>query len=437
MKGLLHLAALVILVGSTLTRITEAAPPASPLSSLARYAAALPIDQPSLVVIGAVDTKSKKISARALGALHTELLRNIASVVPLYRQRHESPLSEPEARTLARQKDLPLVYLQPRIDGTRLSLSASYIQWPSSFWQRAHFPEGQRAHTGSTEVDVGSLLQRYLKPAKELFRVIKKVSNPNSNPIALACRNQGKDAQIAIVGRREVHVGQISQGSFLTTAEKEWATLSPVAPAPLRAPLGSAVFRKGGISIGLSDRTHLLFTNDKLEVQSRSPRAYPLADGSCLGFTSSGLTPHAQGCPRSRLAPKLSARSVDAVERFAEPSSGEGVGRQVTLQLPTSGPAQLRVQPPSGSQATKTLPGLGHQILIGDLDGDGRAEIVSSSDQASGDHIQVSTLKKNGTLQSKKRLTTPTVHALAMCPFDGTNPRAIVAAVGKELWWIR
>lgn len=93
-------------------------------------------------------------------------------------------------------------------------------------------------------------------------------------------------------------------------------------------------------------------------------------------------------------------------------------------------------KPGSARASERKVLNAGDQAIWADLDGDGAPELVHSSEGNASDEIRVDSLSGVG-FRRRASLDAPQVHALTVCPFDGKNPRAVVAAVGKELWWIR
>lgn len=86
------------------------------------------------------------------------------------------------------------------------------------------------------------------------------------------------------------------------------------------------------------------------------------------------------------------------------------------------------------------LEAAGAQLAVGDLDGDGQPEILSSSDtlDESGDALVVHTWQDDGKLVERLRVAVPTgVRALAACPADGSGLAAVLVATPGELWVLR
>jgi hypothetical protein len=112
-------------------------------------------------------------------------------------------------------------------------------------------------------------------------------------------------------------------------------------------------------------------------------------------------------------------------------------------------PRALKVARAVGSDAARaldslhaeiTVPSVGAQLAIGDLDDDGLPEIVSSLPglDRSADQLVVRTLGDNGTLRERLRLPVPSgIDALAICPGDGRAMAPLVAATGDGIWVIR
>ena len=87
-----------------------------------------------------------------------------------------------------------------------------------------------------------------------------------------------------------------------------------------------------------------------------------------------------------------------------------------------------------------TVPNVGAQLAVGDLDEDGLPEIVSSSASLDrrADQLLVRTLSDNGQLRERLRIPVPSgIDALAICPSDGRAMAPLALATGDGIWLIR
>jgi len=87
------------------------------------------------------------------------------------------------------------------------------------------------------------------------------------------------------------------------------------------------------------------------------------------------------------------------------------------------------------------VPGsVGAQIALGDLDGDGRPELLTTADtlDASRDALLVRTLAEDGSLREAFRVPVPSgVRSMAICPSEGNALTPVVLATGDGLWVLR
>jgi hypothetical protein len=112
-------------------------------------------------------------------------------------------------------------------------------------------------------------------------------------------------------------------------------------------------------------------------------------------------------------------------------------------------PRTLRVARAVGSDSARILdslypevsvPNVGAQLAVGDLDEDGLPEIVSSSPSLDrhADQLVVRTLSDNGQLRERLRVSVPSgIDALAICPGDGRAMAPLALATGDGIWVIR
>lgn len=410
----------------------------SSLSRLSQAIGQLPLTEASLVVFGPLGEQGEvKLSDDARKSLHVQLVQIVGSGVSLARTRLSEALSPREARTQARRRGLALVYIAPSMAGGSLALEVTFTQWPTSFWQRTLLPEGTTTLHESLRVPADELIRRLLPPARGLMTETKKFKNPIQSPVALSCGDIDGDGgqELLIVGRRDLALGRFTENQFVTEVKSNWADLSPVADSPLRAPLGAAQMDESGAIIGLSDRARMVKLDSQLKLLSDAPRAYPLSVKDCVQFTPTGLSENSFQCdfhPAGTRPAGRGALDALAMGQVTEPS---GVVSRVTTVLPVGEDSLTRVESGAHTGAELKSAKIGDAFVWSDLDGDGSLELLSSS--ASGangqDAILVHSLKE-GRLRPLTELKAGPIHAVIACPFAGSNPLLVVAAVGNELW---
>jgi hypothetical protein len=85
------------------------------------------------------------------------------------------------------------------------------------------------------------------------------------------------------------------------------------------------------------------------------------------------------------------------------------------------------------------LADVGAQLALGDLDGDGQIEIVSSRPtfDPKADTLRIDTWQADGTLKTNAEVPLSEVRAVAVCPWPGQGISPIVVAAADALWVLR
>ena len=332
------------------------------------------------------------------------------------------PIAEDPAR-LARFKDAarPLVVLRPGLEEDRLAVT---VEAPG-----ARFVVRRR---------VDAEVRRFLPPVPLLLREFKRLGSADADLVALACGDQadGGPPTLAAVGRTFVTLGSFSLVKYEPGARREQRELSPVAAVPLREPLAAAWFTpSGALEFGLSDRenaTRWRSARDAVDLTARL--VWP--GGGCANIEHLLVGPRAVPCTkdeRARLEPAL-REPLDAIAGAVVIARGGGArlvraGRRaedgsVTV---TDGAHEVRLEH------------AGAQLALGDLDGDGAPELVTSLDTADprADAVVVYTWL-GAALTERFRVAVPAgVHALALCPARPERMAPIAVAAAGGLWVIQ
>jgi len=409
---------------------------------------------PVLVVVGPVveDEPTEKggpeqkvpPSARWVG-LHEKLRLVVGSAVPSAAARATQMLSLADARRHARARGLSLVYLSPLLRAGHLHLVADWVEWPRLFWQKALLPEGVVRQHLSLSAPIDGEVRSFLPRPSKLLTRKKGFISPLPDVLALSCgRESSGDLSLVIVGRREIIRGRFVRSTFSIESRRSWSDLSPLAAAPLRAPIAAARFRNGAVEVGSSDRAYVVRLDRQLRLLERANRAFPLEMGECAPFSDTGVASRAQPCafeavsaspPPASAAVASDAESV-SVWLEARFSTTAGVPTAVrVLQSSQTGEAQLDVFSPLNSDRHWALGTTGGAAALGDLDGDGTAELIRSSATRDpvADVLQVHSIGETE-LSARAKVDFPSVQALAVCPFDGSNPLALIVATNDRLW---
>ena len=333
-----------------------------------------------------------------------------------------------------------LIYLSVSLYRDRLGVSADVFTGAGHFWQRVRSPGLRlKQHVAATSPLDPEL--RALFPAIPLVLTrIEKGSVTEHDTLALACGDVRGDgsSELALVGRRKVAVGRLEQGHFAARASLNWADLSSIAPSPLREPIATSWLPEPGrLWVGLSDRADALELSGALQVEHKWPGVMPWSGGGCTRRSGLGYEGHAQACPGS--SPLLAADFATPLDAFTSRSLANHDGQTHTLRVARA-VGQDSARALDSLHAEVTVPNVGAQLAIGDLDEDGAPEIVSSSPSLdrSKDQLIVRTLTDNGQLRERLRIAVPSgIDALAICPGDGTAMAPIALATGDGIWVIR
>jgi hypothetical protein len=278
-------------------------------------------------------------------------------------------------------------------------------------------------------------------PAQTGLAKLESAKTPIRAPIALACGDFGEGREeILIVGRQTLAIGALKNGKFESRVSRPYADLSPVAGAPLRLPLGAAVSTHEGTFVGVSDREEFLLLDHHLRVIGRSKRTYPLGEGLCAPFTETGISSSSEPCPsmKSNTPPGVSnLLEGPGLDAFAVGQMTQAAGTTTDyLATLATGKSELSLSISSAAVGRKSqkLQELGSAIALGDIDGDGTMDLVTSNASAPSEEdllLVISHLED--TPQPVARRAMKSISALALCPFSGTNPLTIVVASGDQL----
>jgi hypothetical protein len=162
-------------------------------------------------------------------------------------------------------------------------------------------------------------------------------------------------------------------------------------------------------------------------VCARPDPAASAFEGSLLACVGEGQANGSGGKAVVLPSPRYDAVVVDEVVRRD--------GTFVRLVATRDPDGRLRLR--AGDQDEKiALELVGSQLAIGDLDEDGEAEVVTTSE--SGDDGITIWSWRGHDLVRRLRIPAPlAVRALAVCPAGDAGRRPLVAVVGEEVWVVR
>lgn len=374
------------------------------------------------------------------GHLVERLVRVVGGSLGSTLKLHTTPVSLGEARRLATRTGR-LLFLTAELRGGRLHVTADEYVQARAFWDRVKSPEAGPLRHAHAERAADGEVRSFLPRPPLLVTQRDSAPLPDRPALALACGSfepNGGD-QLLLVGRRRVTAARLRAGELERLAEREWEELSPIAPAPLRAPLASAQLRGPWLEVGTSDRTHAVRLTNSLEVVARAARALPRPGGGCapigpVGAEAAWVSCFDKGPSRERETSEQGG-PFDALAR-AQLVRPDGSASSVTAYRPNAGDAAWIVDD-AGRRAP--LPDVGAQLALADLDGDGRVEVISSRAvlDPEGDGLRVETWNEDGSLTERYRIALPDIQAIAVCPWQGSGPSPIAVAAKDRVWVLR
>lgn len=330
-----------------------------------------------------------------------------------------------------------VVLVRAELDRSRISATADVLGGAARFWERfADQASRVTAHSFAAQPLDAELRSALPRVPLVISRIHKaKLDEP---AVAVACGDIDGDGspELGVVGRHRLRIGRIVSGAFQATESAAWADLSPLSGAPLREPIAAALLRNDGtLSVGTTDRENLVVLDRELKVLARAAGRIPWSENSCARRTGLGLSADEVACSGtfpSTTAPASNA-VVDAVAA-ARLVGRDGSSLDVrALRRQSDGHVSIRF----GTRKLELAEPVGAQLALGDLDGDGQLELLSSeaTQDPAADALKIRTLPENGPLAPGLTVPVPSgLQALAVCPPGPNGFSTIVAAAGDGLW---
>lgn len=350
---------------------------------------------------------------------------------------HGAPVSLSEARALAKRRG-KLVYLTPALKNGSVQIGADVYVSARAFWDRVKAGQGGPMKHAFAERIADGEVRSFLPRPPLLVTKRDAVPLPDRSALAMACADVDGDggAEIALLGRHRVTLGRITAGKLAPRTEKAWSELSTVAPAPLRAPLAAVRATSGFLDVGISDRAELLRLDPALGVASRSERALPWPNGGCSPLDAAGALGELTACfgdtgPWSSLV----SGGLDAFAAAIAVTPSGATRRVVALRA--LGTQKAMLVDDAGRRAE--VSDVGAQLALGDLDGDGQIELLSSRPtfDPKADGLRIDTWQNDGSVSKRLELPLSEVRAVAVCPWPGQGLSPVAVAAGDSLWVLR
>lgn len=371
------------------------------------------------------------------------LARRVAQVVAGRLQAEASPrlASLAQARGLAATRGW-LVLVEPQLQNGRLRVVAQLHAVARGFWDRVREGNPGPSRHAFAERRIDLELRSFLPPVPLVAKRIDRIQTGEPNPVAIACGDtdgQGSQ-QLVVVGRHRVRIGRARSGKLAESNSFAWADLSVLSRSPLREPIAGAVVRRAGLlDIGLSDRLDAVRLDATGRIVARLGRSIPWGGGGCGHVLGISVEPVIGKCAPADPVPQASQApaNLDALAG-AFVASKDGTRRVVRAgRRANTNTVDLFDDAGRRTQAK----GIGAQLAVADLDGDGEPELLGSADtlEAAADALVVRTWRADGSVQERFRVAVTTgVSAIGVCEAEGTaGMRPIVVASAGEAWIIR
>jgi hypothetical protein len=337
-----------------------------------------------------------------------------------------------------------LVYVQAEVAGGAFRVTADLYPVLSNAWDRVRVPlPAPRAHAFAS-APIDAEIRGFLPPLNLEKLAVHKARHDLGDVLAVSCGDVDGDGgnELVLVTRATVARGRILAGKFVASHAAPWTALAPRVPVPLREPLGSSAIvpRADGtgadLFAGTTDRGGVALSHD-LRAAASITGLPVLAGREGLCAKANGAASAFEGslfACRNGLSTRMDLPwpRYDAISAF-DLVARDGKSIRVVAARDPEGHLRLR----AGDQEEKGEgERVGSQLAIGDLDEDGVAEVVTTTE--SGEEFLTISSWRGHDLVPRFKIAAPLpVRALAMCPRGDQGPRPVVAVVGGEVWVVR
>jgi hypothetical protein len=352
----------------------------------------------------------------------------------------EEPARLGRARALAGRRST-LVHLEVELAHGELRVALNAYPPSKGFWARVKNPTPAPTLHGFASRKLDAEIRSFLPAVPLVAGKVERATSVDPDVVALGCGDVDGDGalELVTVGRRRIHLARVRAGRVVPQASVNWSALSPIAQSPLREPIASVYIEPGQyVDVGLSDRAFAVRLSPALSPIAKPGRRMPWPAGGCTRFNALVLRPELEACAPGDPPLELS-RFDTATDAIAGARLVGADGRRRVIRAGRIANEPNAILSDDGGRSARVA-GVGAQLAVGDLDGDGQPELITTSDTLDprADALVVHTWQNDGRLVERFRIGVPSgVLAVAACPPESAGLSQIALATGDSTWILR
>ncbi len=352
---------------------------------------------------------------------------------------HREPVTLAQARALAGRSG-GLLFVDVSIDKGKLRVVTDLYPPVDNAWERWKNPLPEPTGHRFVEVPIDAEIRSFLPPIM-LERATVHRSRIEDDINAIGCGDFDGDGglDLVLLSEKRAIVGHAQGKKLIVDRSVPFSRSLSRAAVPFREPLASVVIEQRGAArlwVGTTDYGGVLLDDalEKAHATTRIPiatsRGVMCATPNAEAAAFDGpLVPCRDGGEQSELAAPLARFDAYAFAALVG-KSGASNGLVVAAREPGG---KLRL---TKGDVAVTVEGVGAELALGDLDQDGIAELITSS-EGNDDALHVQSWD-GGAFRTRLRIPAAAgVRAVTVCPPEAHGAPFIAAVVGSEVWLVR